>query len=351
MKEFVGVLSSADAVMRFSPLKQAALIFDRLALPGATTNLLLADSLGELGLERAAEVQWLIQKSVIFETGLEDVMGPTLTESKMSKKDVDGFHHGLAELEKISAVRAEANESGKIGPLTEADFLLCKQLLDKLKKDPYDAQTEAEISEAVSRQPLFWCMLSGFVWFAKMSVHEVRCVSAGLRKIKNMDAYPVLQTNAFGNERNKLPKSDVIQISLNAFPFATDSIPWEEILEYRNTAEIEGKFVGFRHWMSEIARHKLSAAEVEEKLEYLLSKYQRHLDLHRLKTELGTIETVVVASAEILENLMKFNWSKIARGLFTLKHRRIALMEAELTAPGNEIAYIAGTREKFVNRS
>lgn len=103
--------------------------------------------------------------------------------------------------------------------------------------------------------------------------------------------------------------------------------------------------------MSETARSKLSAEEVEEKLEYLLSEYQRHLNLHRLKTELGTIETVVVASAEILENLVKFKWSKIARGLFSIKHRRIALMEAELTAPGSEIAYIAGTREKFVNRS
>lgn len=138
-------------------------------------------------------MEWLIQNGVIFETGLEDVMGPTLTESKMPKDDVDGFHRGLAEFEKISAVRAEATrwyELGKIDPLTEADFLLYKELLDKLKNDPYNPEIQIELSETVSRQPLFWCMLSGSIWTAKMSVHEVRCVSAGLRKIKNMDAYP-----------------------------------------------------------------------------------------------------------------------------------------------------------------
>jgi hypothetical protein len=161
-----------------------------------------------------------------------------------------------------------------------------------------------------------------------------------------MDAYPVLPTNAMGQPGDELQQSDVVQISLNALPLAIESVPWEEILEYRNEADIEGKFRGFRHWMSEIARCKLSPTEIEEKLDYLLFEYQRHLDLHRIKTELGTIETVVVASSEILENLVKFKWGRIARGLFTLKHRRIALMESELTAPGNEIAYIFATRKK-----
>src|SRR5688500_12214656 len=47
--------------------------------------------------------------------------------------------------------------------------------------------------------------------------------------------------------------------------------------------------------------------------------------------------------------ILDLEWlmDKIAKGLFSLKHKRIALMEAELTAPGNEIAYVIKARQKF----
>jgi len=99
--------------------------------------------------------------------------------------------------------------------------------------------------------------------------------------------------------------------------------------------------------MSEIARAKLPRNEVEEKLEYLIDQYHRHLSLHKLKINAGTFETVVVTGAEIAEDLLKFNWGKIGKTLFSFRYRKISLMEAELTSPGNEVAYIAKARESF----
>lgn len=46
-------------------------------------------------------------------------------------------------------------------------------------------------------------------------------------------------------------------------------------------------------------------------------------------------------------DLVSFKWGKAAEALFSLRRRRVALLEGELTAPGNEVAYIVKARETF----
>jgi hypothetical protein len=121
-----------------------------------------------------------------------------------------------------------------------------------------------------------------------------------------------------------------------------ESVPWEQIIEYRSDPDSQSKFLAPRHWMSEVAR-----AEVEEKLEYLVDQYRQHMRLHRMKTNVGTLETIVTASAEFLGDPVSFKWGKAAEALFSLRRRRVALLEVELTAPGNEVVYIVKAKETF----
>ena len=53
--------------------------------------------------------------------------------------------------------------------------------------------------------------------------------------------------------------------------------------------------------------------------------------------------------AEFLGDLVSFKWGKAAEALFSLKRRRVALLEGELAAPGSEVAYIVKARETFVS--
>ncbi|MET0650747.1 MAG: hypothetical protein ABW208_29410 [Pyrinomonadaceae bacterium] len=99
--------------------------------------------------------------------------------------------------------------------------------------------------------------------------------------------------------------------------------------------------------MSEVARAKLPPLEVEQKLEYLMRQYRRHMKLHRMKVNVGVLETTVVTSAELFENFVKFKWGKLAQGLFSFRQRKVALMEGELNSPGSEIAYVIKSRETF----
>lgn len=148
----------------------------------------------------------------------------------------------------------------------------------------------------------------------------------------------------------KQGKGNVVQVVLKSIPVPDESVSWEQIIEYRSDSDSQSKFLALRHWISEVARAELTPAETEEKLQYLVDQYQQHLNLHRMKTNVGTLETIVTTSAEVLGNLVSFKWGKAAQTLFAIKRRKMALLEGELTSPGREVAYIVKARERFKGR-
>jgi hypothetical protein len=93
----------------------------------------------------------------------------------------------------------------------------------------------------------------------------------------------------------------------------------------------------------------VSAAEIEQKLEYLLHDYAEYMKLHSLKIKQGFLETFLTTSGELIDNLVKIKWGKVAETMFTIQHRKLALLEAEMSAPGREIAYVYRTNEHFKN--
>jgi hypothetical protein len=99
--------------------------------------------------------------------------------------------------------------------------------------------------------------------------------------------------------------------------------------------------------MNDTARAKMTPLEVEQKLEWLLHEYQQHMRLHRMKTNASTLETIIVTGAEIAENLVKLQFGKLAKVLFSIRQRKIALLEGELKTPGKEIAFISKAQETF----
>lgn len=173
-----------------------------------------------------------------------------------------------------------------------------------------------------------------------------RMVSIQLRELSQMDAYPIFYV-PFEFPVNQSKKHEVAQITFKALPVPKDSTPLEQIIEYRKDPATTSQFLALRCWMSEVARDELTPTETEEKLEYLLDQYLSHMKLHRMKTDTGTLETIVTTGAEVLGDLVSFKWGKAAQALFSLKRRQIALMEGELTSPGSEVAYIVKARETF----
>jgi hypothetical protein len=61
----------------------------------------------------------------------------------------------------------------------------------------------------------------------------------------------------------------------------------------------------------------------------------------------SAFQTILTASVEFLEDLAKLRFSKIVKGMFAITRRDHEVREAELKAPGKEIAFIADARSVF----
>ena len=295
MGDFVGV-RALSSLFDSPSLKRDAVIFKRIAIP-------------QLESYQDAELDWLRESDVVFDPH-EAVDHPRIRLSQEYEEFIASVH-----------AQNLLPPSNDIAEAVAGAFEL------------YHAALSDMGAPSLSKEQ------------QRIRQLHMRYVSAYLREMDNLDAYPILTSRMCSIKTPQASRSDVIQIILNALPEPDESISWEQIIEYRSDPDSQSKFLALRNWMNETARASLSPTEIEQKLEYLIDEYQQHMKIHKMKTNVGTLESVVVAGAEVLENLIKFNWGKVAKGLFSIKQRRIELMEAERTAPGREVAYIAKARD------
>lgn len=329
MRAFVGIDSVFNILGCDLHIKRDALIFHKVGIPFLTPLLealktsksKLPKTLSKLPIpitDSIPEIEWLLESGIIFEPQhqFDDARLATNPSFQDSAKSL---------IDSAGAMKTffESGGAKTFARLTRG--ILHRRI------------TSAEDIDS-SMQEFFEQLLN-------FTETTNRLMAIQLRELNNIDAYPILDSDI--KLDSGADKTNVIQIVLNELPMPDDSASWEHIIEFRSDPDSTHKFLDLRNWMNDVARGELPPIEIEQKLEYLMSQYQRHIALHKMKTNTGTLETVVVSTAELLEDLVKFKWGKIAKGLFSLKHRRIALMEGELTSPGSEVAYVIKARETF----
>lgn len=329
MREFVGVKSPLDLILEKqlrgatigSLFKREALMFDRISCPHFKD---MSSSLASLGIdELAAHIDYIEERGLLY-PAIPDAEGPQLglLETDNEFQLLKGVEPGLEQLLRGSMETIKNAGLGELmeGRAIEPDKLNC--YLDKMRP-------EMAIPFVAALQYL------------------VRRLSIQLRVLSEVEACPVLSDIVPQLPIQRSEKGETISLTFKALPIPDDSVSWEQIIEYRSDPDSQSKFLALRHWMSEVARAELTPAEVEEKLEYLIDQYQKHMRLHRMKTNVGTLETIVTTGAEFLGDMVSFKWGKAAEALFSLRRRQVALLEGELTAPGSEVAYIVKARETF----
>jgi len=296
MSEYIGVKSWID--VEPSVLKREALMFDRVAVPHFVQTVeFVAGKFGEMNLPHVPgnvfdEVIWLFEKGIIFEP---DNPWPTGSGVEMMRNNKTLF--GACEAYGASFPPA----------LTQMSDNAC----------------------AV----------------------DSRYFSANLRVDHNMNACPILPRFVPSVLESGGEQSTALQIVLHAMPSPSPSTSWEQIFEFRTDQDSKDKLLDLRRWTNKISKENLTPIEIEQELEYLISQYRRHMRVHEIEVNQGAFETIVVTSVEIAENLAKFNWSKVAKTLFSLHERDVVLIKGELNSPGNQLAYIHKAQKHFSNPS
>ena len=178
-----------------------------------------------------------------------------------------------------------------------------------------------------------------------MTQLDTRALCFYLREVEHLDA--TYSFSHFCNPLLDLEPQDVLSITIKHLPIIDETVPWEQIIYFKSDPDSRSKFLALRNWIGEVSKNKLTPVETKQKLEYLLDQYQQHMKLHKMKTNAGVLQTFIIATAEVLGDLVSFKWGKAAEALFSLKNRKAALLEGELKAPGNEVAYIIKAQESF----
>jgi hypothetical protein len=315
MKEFVGV-----KFIRFSveSLKREAIVFDRIGvddLIGAIDSFRKSNTSEDLII--ASELEWLQDQNVLLDIKplFMNTRPLSMNINLLGNKRVIKEWKSFRKLMLFSAEGIRDSTDGVRGSISKRDL----------------------------------SSIEGY--HRVMSYSMCRFASFVLREYHGMDAFPIidpidfmkLPSNTFVRPR----KAEVIKIILNLLPIPDDSVPWEQILDYRNDPDSKERAFSLRRWISRVSGEKLSVSEIQDEAEWLIHEYQKHMNLHKMKTNLMTLEALVKTPLEVLENLVKIKWSKLPDPLFAIKKRTVSILEAELNAPGRELSYIIKTNETF----
>jgi hypothetical protein len=144
---------------------------------------------------------------------------------------------------------------------------------------------------------------------------------------------------------------DVIQVVIEAFPVPDHKTPWEKIIDFRADELTRLHSLQLRQWMRKIASEQHERKEIREELAYLMATFRDHMALHRLKIGSGVLQSVVTIPAEIMDGILNRKWGDAAKALFKVHARKIALLEAERSAPGRDVAYIVKAQQQFGSNS
>jgi hypothetical protein len=329
MGDFVGV--TAFSVPNLAAIKQQALLFDRIAVPGLSSVVEDAVFLEE---QESAELCWLGEQGLVIEATIP------ATESQVEElKRVEGL------------LAAEPNYFTRfVAEQLRAEFSIDAVALESnipLKKRQYIFSPFRDESYLVNAR----CLSAvDFPWPDLEEVSELDSTTKALAEtVDALRPQLFLQPQP---ERKLLPSGPnntgrVVDIVLGRFPYIDDGTPWERVFEFRNDTDAKAKRNALRKWMSTLATKPCNQVEIEQEIDYLLSAYEEHMRVHEMTISRGSLRTVVVGAATVLEDLVKIKWGKIAESLFSLSDRKTTLMKEELKAPGRELSYLLAIQKDF----
>ncbi|WP_375558663.1 hypothetical protein ACE193_12995 [Bernardetia sp. OM2101] len=181
--------------------------------------------------------------------------------------------------------------------------------------------------------------------FEQVAKYHSRVSSLLLSKINVNNTFTSVLESVDDFQEGK--ESTTIQIIVSKFPIPNNNFSLQDILDFKNDSDNKRRYLGLVNWINEISKSNLSVEEIKDKLEYLTLEFENKMKLEKIDYNIGTVETIITLPLEIVENILKLNWSKIPKSILQIKRNKVKLLLGESGAFGREIAYISKVNEKF----
>lgn len=173
-----------------------------------------------------------------------------------------------------------------------------------------------------------------------------RAYAARLSTAGYLDTVPIV-SYPFAMSPDRTRRVEALRVVLKQLPMPDGRTPWEAIADWRADNDTRMRYRRLRKWISDCARTQLSASEIEEQLATLADDYATFAASRHKRLSRSRCEVIVATIAEIAEDIAAFRWSGAVNSLFSLYREETTLLEAELTAPGREVAYVVNARQQF----
>jgi hypothetical protein len=157
------------------------------------------------------------------------------------------------------------------------------------------------------------------------------------------DTYPLLICPP--KEKSPGKKTSVANFILSNIPEPNESVSWEQLKDFKSDPDTMRKYYALIKWINEVARKEITPSEVEEEYKYLYHEYVNQYKIHKLKYNLGVLETIVTAAIDVLSGPLGVG--PISTSLFSIWKQNLNLLEAETRFTGREVAYIYKVEQKL----
>ncbi|EGQ8156519.1 hypothetical protein NB461_09705 [Vibrio alginolyticus] len=158
------------------------------------------------------------------------------------------------------------------------------------------------------------------------------------KNLENKNIYTPINPS-LANLKSK-QTSSVIDVVINNMPSPNEDIPYEELLDFKNDSRVLNNRKSFNRWIrNKLGSNDLSIQELNEEIADLTSDYREYMELAKMKYDFKVKHISLNIPLGTIEKIMKLQFSKLTQPFYELKLSQIEYFEAELKAPGKELAY------------
>jgi len=123
---------------------------------------------------------------------------------------------------------------------------------------------------------------------------------------------------------------------------------FDDILQLRAEPEFKSGRDASRGWIRNVSSKGWSDKELRQEIHHLLHQYREYMSIQKIKYSLTTLSCLAKLPAHIAGTFIGTIPALVTTGC-SLFITRINLMEAELKAPGRELAYIDSLNKRICN--
>jgi hypothetical protein len=151
----------------------------------------------------------------------------------------------------------------------------------------------------------------------------------------------------FEQSNDEEHSNPVWQVVLKEMPQLDTRASWPDVLDFRQEQHTQHLIRSLRRWIRKAVAEEWTQGELEDEIRELIYEYENHLRITRMGTQKGFVEFLITGAADLLENVVKLRFSKIAKVATAIRNRKVKVLEAEASAPGKEIALIPEMKKRF----